>query len=84
MRVVIDTNIYRSPPYTISSRKNSLNRSTEASNLGYVPQNYVKLEGKQAHQLLRLMEELEDHDDVQNVWANFDIDEQEIAQYSSP
>jgi transcriptional/translational regulatory protein YebC/TACO1 len=55
---------------------------TAASNLGYVPQNYIKLEGKQAQQLLRLMEELEDHDDVQNVWANFDIDEEEIAQYS--
>ncbi len=53
-----------------------------ASNLGYVPQNYVKLEGKQAQQLLRLMEELEDHDDVQHVWANFDIDEEEIAKYS--
>ncbi len=54
-----------------------------ASNLGYIPQNYVKLEGKQAQQLLRLMEELEDHDDVQNVWANFDIDEEEIAKYST-
>jgi YebC/PmpR family DNA-binding regulatory protein len=53
-----------------------------ASNLGYIPQNYVKLEGKQAQQLLRLMEELEDHDDVQHVWANFDIDEEEIAKYS--
>ena len=53
-----------------------------ASNLGYIPQNYVKLEGKQAQQLLRLMEELEDHDDIQNVWANFDIDEEEIAKYS--
>lgn len=54
-----------------------------ASNLGYVPQNYVKIERKQAQQLLRLMEELEDHDDVQHVWANFDIDEEEIAQYSA-
>ncbi|MFP4081488.1 MAG: YebC/PmpR family DNA-binding transcriptional regulator [Candidatus Aminicenantes bacterium] len=54
-----------------------------ASNLGYIPQNYVKLEGKQAHQLLKLMEELEDHDDVQHVWANFDIDEEEIARYSA-
>jgi len=53
-----------------------------ASNVGYIPQNYVKIEGKQAQQLLRLMEELEDHDDVQHVWANFDIDEEEIAKYS--
>jgi YebC/PmpR family DNA-binding regulatory protein len=54
-----------------------------ASNLGQIPQNYVKIEGKQASQLLKLMEELEDHDDVQNVWSNFDIDEEEIAKYSS-
>lgn len=52
------------------------------SNVGYIPQNYVKIEGKVAQQLLRLMEELEDNDDVQHVWANFDIDEEEIAKYS--
>jgi YebC/PmpR family DNA-binding regulatory protein len=62
---------------------NNRNIEIEASNLGQIPQNYVKLEGKQAQQLLRLMEELEDHDDVQNVWANFDIDEGEIAKYSN-
>jgi YebC/PmpR family DNA-binding regulatory protein len=54
-----------------------------SSDLGYIPQTYVKLEGKQAQQLLRLMEELEDHDDVQHVWANFDIDEAEIASFSA-
>ncbi|MFC2166841.1 YebC/PmpR family DNA-binding transcriptional regulator [Acidobacteriota bacterium] len=58
------------------------NIETAASNLGYIPQNYVNVKGKQANQTLRLMEELEDHDDVQNVWSNFDIDEEEIAQFS--
>ena len=43
-----------------------------------LPQNYIKLEGKEATQMLRLMEAVEDHDDVQNVWSNFDIDEKEI------
>jgi len=38
-----------------------------------VPQNYVRLKGRDAEQMLKLMEELEDHDDVQNVYANFDI-----------
>jgi YebC/PmpR family DNA-binding regulatory protein len=61
---------------------NTKSISVAASNLGYIPQNYVKVEGKQAQQVLRLMEELEDHDDVQNVWSNFDIDEEEIARYS--
>ncbi len=59
------------------------NIPVETSNVGYVPKNYVKLEGKEAQQCLRLMDELEDHDDVQNVWSNFDIDEEEIAQFSS-
>ncbi len=49
-----------------------------ASELGKYPQNYVKLEGKQAQQMLKLMESLEDHDDVQHVWANFDISEEEM------
>jgi YebC/PmpR family DNA-binding regulatory protein len=57
--------------------------AVETSNVGYVPKNYVKLEGKEAQQCLRLMDELEDHDDVQSVWSNFDIDEEEFAQYSS-
>jgi len=43
-----------------------------------VPQNYVKLTGKQADQMLRLMEELEDHEDVSHVHANFDIEEAEL------
>jgi transcriptional/translational regulatory protein YebC/TACO1 len=62
-------------------KQNSIEIDT--SNLGYIPQNYVKLEGKPAQQLLRLMEELEDHDDVQHVWANFDISEEEIASFSA-
>jgi len=43
-----------------------------------IPQNYVKLEGKAAQQMIKLMDGLEDHDDVQNVASNFDISEKEI------
>ena len=43
-----------------------------------LPQNYVKLQGKDASQMVKLMENLEDHDDVQHVWSNFDIEEKEI------
>jgi YebC/PmpR family DNA-binding regulatory protein len=46
--------------------------------IAMVPQNYVKLTGKDASQMVKLMEALDDHDDVQNVWANFDIEEKEI------
>ena len=44
-----------------------------------IPQNYVKLEGQDARQMLKLMEALEDHDDVQKVSANFDISEVDMA-----
>jgi YebC/PmpR family DNA-binding regulatory protein len=44
-----------------------------------VPQNYIKLEGPDAKQMLKLMESLEDHDDVQKVSANFDISEADMA-----
>ena len=43
-----------------------------------IPQNYVKLVGKPAQQMVKLMEALEEHDDVQHVWSNFDIEEKEI------
>src|SRR5215204_2578839 len=44
-----------------------------------VPQNYIRLEGGDARQMLKLMEALEDHDDVQKVSANFDISEADMA-----
>jgi len=43
-----------------------------------LPSEYIKLEGKQAQSMLKLMEALEDHDDTKNVWSNFDVDEKEI------
>jgi YebC/PmpR family DNA-binding regulatory protein len=53
-----------------------------AAEISMVPQNYVKLEGKDAQTMLKLMEMLEDHEDVQNVWANFDVDEAELKEAS--
>jgi transcriptional/translational regulatory protein YebC/TACO1 len=46
-----------------------------SSSVAWIPQNYVKLEGQAANTMIRLMEALEEHDDVQNVHANFDIDQ---------
>jgi YebC/PmpR family DNA-binding regulatory protein len=43
-----------------------------------IPNDYIKLEGKQAQQMLKLMDALEEHDDTKNVWSNFDVDEKEI------
>jgi YebC/PmpR family DNA-binding regulatory protein len=44
-----------------------------------VPQSHIKLTAQKAQQMLHLMEVLEDHDDVQKVYANFDIPEEELA-----
>jgi len=56
---------------------------TTAGEISMMPQNYVKLEGKSAQTMLKLMEALEDHEDIQNVWANFDIDESELDEEAS-
>jgi len=49
-----------------------------SSQIAMVPTEYIKLEGKPAQQMLKLVEALEDHDDTKNVWSNFDVDEKEI------
>jgi len=51
----------------------------EAAQFDMEPSTTVQLEGKQAQQMIRLMEAFEDHDDVQEVWANFDVDEEALA-----
>lgn len=51
----------------------------EAKELAMIPQNHVPVPGDRVSQLLRLLEALEDHDDVQKVWANMQIDEQVLA-----
>jgi YebC/PmpR family DNA-binding regulatory protein len=51
---------------------------TEDVSVAMIPKNLIKLEGKNASGMLRLSEVLEEHDDVQSVYSNFDIDEQEL------
>ncbi len=51
---------------------------TVSAQIAMLPKNTVKLEGKNAASMLRLAEALEEHDDVQNVYSNFDIDEKEM------
>ena len=50
----------------------------DTAEIAMIPQNYVKLEGRSAQQMLKLMEALEDNDDTRNVWSNFDVEEKEI------
>ena len=55
---------------------------TEDATIAWVPKNLIKLEGKNASGMLRLQDALEDHDDVQSVYSNFDIDEKELEALS--
>ncbi|HEY8849090.1 MAG TPA: YebC/PmpR family DNA-binding transcriptional regulator [Thermoanaerobaculia bacterium] len=49
------------------------NIKTLEAKLGQIPSVYVKLDDQKARQMMRMLEMLDDHDDVQNVWSNFDI-----------
>jgi YebC/PmpR family DNA-binding regulatory protein len=49
-----------------------------AAEIAMLPQNYVKLEGKPAQQMIKLMEVIEEHEDTKKVWSNADIEEKEI------
>jgi YebC/PmpR family DNA-binding regulatory protein len=51
--------------------------------VGMIPQNTIRLEAGKAEQMLRLMEKLEDNDDVQNVYANFDISDEVMEKLSA-
>ena len=50
----------------------------QAAEVSMVPQNYISLTGAEAKQMLKLYDALDDNDDVQKVYANFDIDESEM------
>jgi len=52
--------------------------ATESADISMVPETEVKLDGAEAERMLKLMELLEDHDDMQAVSANFDIPDEII------
>jgi YebC/PmpR family DNA-binding regulatory protein len=50
----------------------------QAAEISMIPQNYIKLEGADARTMMKLYDALDDNDDVQKVYANFDVDESEM------
>ncbi len=71
---------------TIPENMNNVKAAIEASRIPVslaeitmLPKSYVTLDKKQAEQMIRLIEALEDHDDVQNVYTNFDVSDEVIA-----
>jgi len=55
----------------------------ELAEITMVPQNTLKLDGKKAEQMLKMMDALDDHDDLERVYANFDISEEEMMNVSA-
>ena len=53
---------------------------TTMAEVSLVPQNYIKLEGNAANQMIRLLEAIEDNDDVQHVYSNFDVDQKQLEE----
>ena len=72
--IFIQTSVSAPPDFeTVKKALTDGNIELSLAEVTFVPQNYIKLEEKAAEQMLRLMEVLDDHDDVQKVHANFDI-----------
>jgi len=70
-----------SPPEAHESVLQALAKAgiaTSSAEIAMVPKNLMRIEGKNAAGMLRLSESLEEHDDVQNVYSNFDVDETEM------
>lgn len=51
---------------------------TQAAEISMIPQNFIALTGDDARKMMKLYDALDDNDDVQKVYANFDIDESEM------
>ncbi len=69
--------IYTAPEelHRVKAALESRGFGIEEAKVEMVPTTQVRLEDRKAEQMIKLMEVFEDHDDVQNVWANFDIDQ---------
>jgi len=77
--IITDPHSYE--PVLAAVKKGSFSVTT--SEVAMLPQNYIKLEGQQATQMIRLMEALEEHDDVQHVYSNFDVDLKQLEEVAS-
>jgi YebC/PmpR family DNA-binding regulatory protein len=77
-----DQYVVSTSPFTVHALIDALKGSgfvSESAELAQVPKNTVKVEGPDAERLLKLMEVLEELDDVSKVFSNFDIDASQLA-----
>jgi YebC/PmpR family DNA-binding regulatory protein len=74
-----------SAPDTFPAVKEAVEKlgiETASAQVAMLPKNYVSLEGRAAQSMLKLLDLLEDHDDVQHVWSNMDVDEKELEAFA--
>jgi YebC/PmpR family DNA-binding regulatory protein len=74
-----------SAPDTFPAVKEAVEKlgiEAESAQVAMLPKNYVSLEGRAAQSMLKLLDLLEDHDDVQHVWSNMDVDEKELEAFA--
>jgi YebC/PmpR family DNA-binding regulatory protein len=74
-----------SAPDTFPAVKDAVEKlgiETASAQVAMLPKNYVSLEGKAAQSMLKLLDLIEDHDDVQHVWSNMDVDEKELEAFA--
>jgi YebC/PmpR family DNA-binding regulatory protein len=70
-----------SPPESHEAVLQALEKAgipSESAEISMIPKNTIKLEGKNAQAMIKLLEVLEEHDDVQNVYSNYEVDEAEV------
>lgn len=82
MQVDVDSFTITTSPQAFEPVKKAIEDqgiTIDSASIQMIPQNTVVVTGKEAEQTLKLMDTLEEHDDVQNVYSNFDIDEKELA-----
>ena len=79
-----DNFIVTTTPETLTQVTDAIKTTIEiiSSEVAMEPSTYVKLEEKQAHQMLKLLDKIEEIDDVQNLWTNFDIDSKDVESYN--
>jgi len=83
MKVTTDGYEITTAPEAFASVKQALETARykiTSAEITMVPKSVVPVEGKDAQRVLRLLEALEEHDDVQNVYANFDIPDEVLEQ----
>jgi len=86
MRTEDETYEITTPPDAFLGVKEALEAkgiAADSADVQLIPENTVKVGDKDAEQVLKLMELLEEHDDVQHVYANFDIDDKVLATFNA-